>query len=121
MRFKITNTTDQTDDGARNVFVIEAGKLLAPGQSAPCNRIEKGTRSLAEQGALKIEEGDFEKPAPVPEKKKEEKPAPPKAEAPPPKKKAEPAPAPAPAPAPKPEPVDDKKKDEQSGKKSSGD
>lgn len=136
MKYRVTNTTASTDTGARNVFLIEAGKLLAPGESVPCNRLDAGTRKLGETGVIKIEEGDFPKPSPLPVKEEAKaeaakiEPLPPKKakKAKPPKPAPEPAPAPtpapepAPAPEPKPEPkpaADDKQSDEQSGKTSS--
>lgn len=125
MKYLVTNTTAQTETGPRRVFIVEAGKLLEPGASIPCNRLDAGTLKLGEAGVLKIEEGDFPKPELFPKEKSSKEPA--KIEPIPPKKpkaaKAEePAPAPKPEPAPKPAPAasDDKTKDEQSGKKGDG-
>ena len=61
MKYLVTNTTAQTDTGPRKVFIVEAGKLLDPGASVPCNRLDAGTFKMGEAGVLKIEEGAFPK------------------------------------------------------------
>ena len=59
MRYKVTNTSQLSDDGKRNVFLTEAGKLIKPGESCVCNRLDNGTKRLADAKVLKIEEGKF--------------------------------------------------------------
>jgi len=59
MKYNVTNVSAQSDKSARAVFLTEAGKLLAPGDSISCNRIDRGTWGLRDGGLLKIEEGDF--------------------------------------------------------------
>jgi len=74
MKYNVINVSANSDKGARNVFLTEAGKLLKAGDSITCNRIDSGTWGLASAGLLKIEEGNFptppiftEKPAAPPE------------------------------------------------------
>ena len=60
-KYKLTNTSAQTKK-KRAIFLTEAGRLLKPGEHAVVNRLDKGTELLVNSGALKKEEGDFEKP-----------------------------------------------------------
>lgn len=62
MKYKVTNTSQLSEGGKRNVFVTEAGKLIKPGEHCVCNRLDNGTRKQADAKVLKIEEGEF--PAP---------------------------------------------------------
>jgi|SRR5690606_33185835 len=55
-RLKVTNI------GKLPKYLIEAGKLLQPGESTTCNRVDAGTRR---DPSLKIEEGQFPKPSPA--------------------------------------------------------
>lgn len=65
MRYKITNITSSAHPhGRRNIFVIEAGKLLEPGHMAYAARIEAATWRQAEgpNAILHIQEGSFDMP-----------------------------------------------------------
>lgn len=62
VKYKITNTSSASPKGSRNVFLIEAGKLLRPGDFCCVNRIDGGTRALEETGVLRVEEGEFNLP-----------------------------------------------------------
>jgi hypothetical protein len=58
-KYKVTNTSQRTEKGARNVFITEAGKLLKPGESCVVNRLDNGTKAQGESGLLHIEQGAF--------------------------------------------------------------
>lgn len=78
MKYKVTNTTQLSEGGARNVFITEAGKLIKPGETCVCNRLDGGTKRLADAKALQIDEGAFE-PPPVFKKEPVKPPEPPTA------------------------------------------
>jgi hypothetical protein len=63
MKFKVTNTSQLSAGGKRNIFLTEAGKLIKPGESCVCNRLDAGTKRNADAKVLKVEEGDFAAPA----------------------------------------------------------
>jgi len=84
MKYNVTNVSANSDKGARNVFLTEAGKLLKAGEAITCNRIDSGTWGLEKAGLLKIEQGNFAQ-APIfkdepPAPSEDEKPTAPKAE-----------------------------------------
>ena len=62
LRYKVTNISQKTEKGPRNVFLTEVGKLLKPGEHCVCNRLDSGTHSQASAGILKVEEGSFNAP-----------------------------------------------------------
>ncbi len=99
LKYRITNVSQTSAKGARNVFLTEVGKLLKPGDQCISNRIDTGTQAMVEAGVLKVEEGSFAKPPLFAETSKAPPPpAPAKkqaaAEPPPPPPKPEPKPVP---------------------------
>lgn len=62
MRYRITNTSKNPP---KPIFLVEAGKLLQPGESCLAARVDEGTRKQESVGDIKIEEGRFQ-PAPPP-------------------------------------------------------
>lgn len=62
-KYKITNTSATSTKGARNVFLIEAGKLLKPGDHCLVSRLTGALDPLIESNAIKVDEGDFERPS----------------------------------------------------------
>jgi hypothetical protein len=56
LKFKVTNI------GKQPKFLVEAGKLLRPGESTPLNRIEASTRN--DKVNFRVEEGDFPQATP---------------------------------------------------------
>lgn len=117
LKYRVTNTTQKTAKGPRNVFLTEVGKLLRPGEQCVCNRLDNfGTRLQVEAGDLRIEEGSFAEPLPIPETPPSEKEESPPAAPPSPPEKVEIPPATPPPPpvaaeppplAPKPELVEE--------------
>jgi hypothetical protein len=68
-KLKITNVSHLPPRSrARNIFLIEAGKLLGPGDFAFANRMDRGTESLVEINELAVEEGVFDATVPLPPK-----------------------------------------------------
>ena len=67
LKYKVTNISHRSVKGERNVFMTEVGRLIKPGEHCVTNRLDNGTRGLAEVGVLKIEEGNFAKPEIFPE------------------------------------------------------
>jgi hypothetical protein len=56
LKFRVTNVTAKDGKTGRAKFLVEAGRLLQPGECAPVNRLVQGTR---EDPDLFIEEGEF--------------------------------------------------------------
>lgn len=68
-KYRLTNTSASRGGAGRNIFLIDMGRLLKPGDVWFANRIDPGTRLMSESDTpdIKIEEGVYEKPT-VPEK-----------------------------------------------------
>ena len=62
-KYRVTNVSQTQENGGRNVFLTEAGKLLRPGESCLINRFGEGTSRLRDSGVLKIDEGAFAPPS----------------------------------------------------------
>jgi hypothetical protein len=56
LKFRVTNVTARDGKAGRAKFLVEAGRLLQPGECTPVNRLVQGTREDAD---LLIEEGEF--------------------------------------------------------------
>lgn len=58
-KYKITNVSANSPKGKRNVFLVEVGKTVGPGEAAYANSIQPGTKAMAKAKIVKIDEGDF--------------------------------------------------------------
>ena len=56
LKYRVTNVTARDGKPGRAKFIVEAGRLLQPGDSAPVNRLGRETRDDPD---LEVQEGDF--------------------------------------------------------------
>ena len=68
-KYRLTNRTGEPGrPPARNIYIIENGRLLHPGESCPVVRLLDGTSTLVGFRELDLQEGDFDPPPPQPVK-----------------------------------------------------
>ena len=61
-KYRITNVSGLYEK-PRNVYLVEVGKLLRPGDQCCAHRVADGTEGLVKARVLKIEEGAFDAPS----------------------------------------------------------